>query len=179
MIIELILFWQQGELPHLIKIWNLIPNRHNNWELHIYGEGDENLKFKLQKLINTLKLPNIFFKGATNKLDLKMKNASIFALTSETECFPMVLLESLSCGLPVISYDCPNGPRNIITNNKDGILIKSDNIKCFAKELENMIKNFELRKEMSRNAIKNVRRFDESIVMESWIKLFLKISKDN
>jgi len=162
------------QFDHLIKIWSLISNRYNNWELHIYGEGDKDLQFELQKLINTLKIPNIFFKGATDDLYLKMKNASIFALTSQTECFPMVLLESLSCGLPVISYDCPNGPRNIITNNEDGILINHNNIESFAEELEYMINNFELRKEMSTNAKINIRRFDEIKVMQNWIELFNK-----
>ena len=162
------------QFDHLIKIWSLISNRHNNWELHIYGEGDKNLQFKLQKLIDTLKVPNIFLKGATSELHLKMKKASVFALTSQTECFPMVLLESLSCGLPVISYDCPNGPRNIISNNKDGILISHNDIESFAEVLENTINNFELRKEMSVNAKLNIKRFDEITVMQNWIELFKK-----
>ena len=103
-----------------------------------------------------------------------MKNASIFALTSASECFPMVILEALSCGLPVISYDCPHGPRNIISNNKDGILINRNDIESFAEVLENVINNFELRKEMSVNAKRNIRRFDEITVMQNWIELFNK-----
>ena len=162
------------QFDHLIKIWSLISGKYSNWELHIYGNGDDNLQFELLELINTLKLPNIFFKGATDELHLKMKNASIYALTSETECFPMVLLESLSCGLPIISYDCPNGPRNIISNNKDGILINPNDIESFAKQLEIMINDFELRKKMSINAKINVRHFDENVVMRRWIKLFEK-----
>jgi len=162
------------QFDHLINIWNLISNNYPDWELHLYGGGDKNLLSELQKMIVDLKVSNFILKGTTDELHLKMENASIFALTSATECFPMVILEALSCGLPVIAYDCPHGPRNIISNNNDGILISHNDIESFAEELENMINNFELRKKMSVNAKINIRRFDEITVMQNWIELFKK-----
>ena len=162
------------QFDHLIKIWNLISNNYPDWELHVYGGGDKNLLSELQKMKDTLKVSNFILKGTTNELHQKMKNASIFALTSASECFPMVILEALSCGLPVISYDCPHGPGNIISDNKDGILISHNDIESFAEVLENMINNFELRKDMSVNAKRNIQRFDEITVMQNWIELFNK-----
>ena len=101
-----------------------------------------------------------------------MLNASIYAMTSLTECFPMVLLESLSCGLPVISFDCPNGPRNIIINNKDGLLVKNNNIDAFAIALITLMDDNELRCNMGAIGRLNIKRFESKIVMKIWEKLF-------
>ncbi len=163
------------QFDHLIKAWSLIANKFPHWEVHIYGEGDKVLSSELQQFIKELKVPNIKLMGATSHLNVKMKEASIYAMTSKTECFPMVLLESLSCGLPIISYNCPFGPKNIITDKKDGILVNHNNIDTFASELAKLIKNIELRKMMEINAKKNVKRFDENIVMQQWIQLFKSI----
>jgi len=101
-----------------------------------------------------------------------MKAASIYAMNSATECFPMVLLESLACGLPIISYDCPNGPRNIISNGEDGLLIESNNIDAFSVALSELIKNRKTRLKMSDNALNTAKRFKEQEVMQQWIQLF-------
>ena len=163
------------QFDHLIKAWSLIAIKFPHWEVHIYGDGDEVLSSELQQLIKELKVSNIKLKGVTSHLNEKMKKASIYAMTSKTECFPMVLLESLSCGLPIVSYNCPFGPKNIITNKKDGILVNHNNIDIFASELTQLIKNTELRKKMEINARNNVKRFDEKIVMQQWIQLFKSI----
>jgi len=93
-------------------------------------------------------------------------------MTSATECFPMVLLESLACGLPVISYNCPHGARNIITNGKDGVLVEHNNIEAFSNELVYLIENSEKRELMGQAALKNIERFNENKVMGKWLKLF-------
>ena len=160
------------QFDHLIKSWALIAKKHPTWEVHIYGEGDKTLSKSLAVLIMSLNIPNIYIKGVTNILETKMHEASLYALTSATECFPMVLLEALNCGLPIISYDCPHGPRNIITNNKDGILITHNNITAFAKELSKLIDNTALRNKMKKNGLKNISRFNEENIMPKWLQLF-------
>ncbi|UMB55463.1 glycosyltransferase family 4 protein [Lutibacter sp. A64] len=160
------------QFDHLIKAWGLIAAQFPDWEVHIYGEGDQDLVNELKNLIKKEETPSIKLMGATNKLDAKMQAASLYAMTSATECFPMVLLESLACGLPVVSYDCPYGPRNIITNEEDGILVKHNNIEAFSVALAQLIKNSEKRKLMEQAALKNIARFNEHKVMEKWLKLF-------
>ncbi|WP_111709649.1 glycosyltransferase family 4 protein [Lutibacter citreus] len=160
------------QFDHLIKTWGLIVDRFPDWEVYIYGEGNKLLLDTLNNLIKELSVSNIQFKGATSKLEEKMQEASIYALTSETECFPMVLLESLSCGLPIVSYDCPHGPRNIITNGEDGILVKHNKIEAFSVEIATLIENPEKRKLMRQAALKNIERFNENKVMEKWLNLF-------
>lgn len=160
------------QFDHLIKIWNLLYEKFPTWIVHIYGEGDEVLSNELQTIINELEVQNIYLKGATSSLNKKMQEASIYALTSATECFPMVLLESLANGLPIISYNCPHGPRNIISNNNDGVLVETNNIPNFSKELSDLIKNDEKRTLMEKKAIENIKRFSEQVVMKKWIQLF-------
>ena len=160
------------QFDHLIKSWALIAKTNPTWEVHIYGDGNKTLSKNLASLITSLNIPNIYLKGVTNILEAKMQEASLYALTSATECFPMVLLEALNCGLPVVSYDCPHGPRNIITNNKDGVLVAHNNITAFAKELSKLIDDAPLRTEMGENGLENITRFNEKNIMAKWLRLF-------
>lgn len=156
----------------LVQAWSLLALDFPDWQLHIYGEDYLGTKNQLEQLIHQLKLENdIHFKGSVDHLPKTMTDYSIYAMTSETECFPMVLLEALSVGLPIVSFDCPNGPRNIITPGEDGILVEHKNTKAFADGLRTLMMDENKRKEMSQNAIKNSHRFEVSQVMKHWNKL--------
>lgn len=156
----------------LIKAWKIVAGQFPDWELHIYGEDYLGTKEKLMELIDSLKLQKtIVFKESVEDLPHKMLDYSIYAMSSVTECFPMVLLEALSVGLPIVSYDCPNGPRNIITDNADGILVENKNSENLAKKLMLLIGDETKRLEMGSNAIENVKRFDNKTVMDFWCNL--------
>lgn len=153
----------------LIKSWKLIRDEVPDWELHIFGEDYEGTKKILENLIKELNLKEkVFLKDPVPDLQQTMKAYSIYAMTSETECFPMVLLEALSVGMPIVSYDCPNGPRNIISSNEDGILIENKNRKAFASALKKLINHESLRKEMGVQAKKNSQSFSVEKVMNQW-----------
>jgi len=156
----------------LIHIWKSIASDYPDWQLHIYGDDYLETKLALEKQIIGLGLEkSIFFKDSVSNLLPTMQDYSIYAMTSLTECFPMVLLESLSVGLPIISYDCPNGPRNIISHNKDGILVDNKDRGVFADALREMMKNSDMRKSMGENAKLSAVRFSTPIVMKSWEQL--------
>jgi len=153
----------------LIQIWKLIADQFPDWQLHIYGDDYLDTRMKLQQLIDSLGLQHsVILKDSVPKLTETMKEYSIYALTSVTECFSMVLLESLSVGVPVVSYDCPTGPGNIVTHKKDGFLIGGRNQQEFAAALSRLMADSELRKEMGRNGKQNVQRFSAARVMEQW-----------
>jgi glycosyltransferase involved in cell wall biosynthesis len=104
-----------------------------------------------------------------------MQEYSIYAMTSESECFPMVLLEALSVGMPVISYDSPTGPKHILTNNEDSFLVPYKNLDIFTDQLKQLMQNENLRQEMGENGIENVQRFGIQIVMQRWKNLFISL----
>jgi glycosyltransferase involved in cell wall biosynthesis len=164
------------QFEHLIKAWAKIVQDFPNWEVQIYGDGDEQLTQQLQNQIVQLQVPRIELKGATQHLDLVMQRGSIYAMTSASECFPMVLLEAQAAGMAVISYDCPNGPRNIITHNKNGILVADQNIDLFAIELKQLIQNEPKQKKIQLNAQQNSTQFSEDTVMKKWDALFKSIN---
>lgn len=158
---------------NLIDSWALVVKTIPNWHLDIFGDGETEYINKLKEQINNLNLEShITIHKSTNNLEKELQEASLYLMTSKTECFPMVLLEALSCNLPIVSFDCPNGPRNIITNNEDGILIEHNNNADFADAIINLIKNPSKRKTMEVNAKVNVKRFSEESVMNLWVELF-------
>lgn len=159
----------------LIDIWEIIASKNLNWQLHIYGEGQESYVYQLQEKISSKGLNDtVFLKGPTNSLDKKMLDASLYVMSSHNECFPLVLLEAQSCGLPIISYDCPNGPRNIITK-KTGILIEPYDSLKYANELLHLVSDHELLTKMGNNARQNAKRYSIEKIMKKWIALFNEI----
>ena len=93
-------------------------------------------------------------------------------LTSRFEPFGLVLPEAMSCGLPVVAYDCPYGPADIITDGKDGFLIKNRNVDEFAEKVCALIENRELRKVMGQAGILSSQRYDASFIMPKWKDFF-------
>jgi glycosyltransferase involved in cell wall biosynthesis len=159
------------QFDHLIKAWHKIASKYQDWQVHIYGDGDDLLLQKLKNLAIELGVQNSFiFKGATSELDNKMKEASIFALTSQSESFSLVLVEAIKNGLPIVSYDCPYGPRNIIKDGKDGILVELNNIELFSEKISFLIDNEKLRKNMGKNALINSKNYEVNRVMRIWQK---------
>lgn len=94
--------------------------------------------------------------------------SSIFAFTSRTESFGMVLIEAMSCGLPVISYDCENGPRDIICNHYNGFLIPDNDTEQFTRKLLELMESPALREKFGRCARRSIACYDENIVMKQW-----------
>jgi glycosyltransferase involved in cell wall biosynthesis len=157
----------------LIQAWKYVENQYPDWKLEIYGEGDKQYILQLHKLIEELKLSNsICMCGSTDHLKEKMLNSSIYVMSSITECFPMVLLEAQSCGLPIVSFDCPCGPRNIITKDNDGLLIEDQNIIKLSDGIIKLIESADIRKKMGKNAKENVKRYEFTKIMERWKILF-------
>ncbi|WP_026452239.1 glycosyltransferase family 4 protein [Aequorivita capsosiphonis] len=157
----------------LIAIWKTIHKKFPDWELHIYGQDYLNTKKQLKAQIKSLGLQHtVFLKHSVNNLPEVMQEYSVLAMTSETECFPTVLLEALSVGLPIVSYDCPTGPRHIISDQKDGFLVEYNNREEFVIALSTMIQNKELRKKMGFAAKQNVERFQNEKVFDKWLDLF-------
>ena len=163
--------WQKG-FDMLIEAWKDVEIKHNDWEMHIYGSGDNNLyqsiavKNNLKKLYCHNSVKNIFDKYA---------ESSFFVLSSRYEGFALVLAEAMSSGLSIISFDCPCGPKEIIQNGINGILIKQKDTHDLANKICFLIENENIRIQMGKKAIENTKRFNVDIIMQKWIDLFNEV----
>ena len=158
----------------LLQAWKKIEQQHSDWELTIYGMGErtpyEQLMDKLQIDRNRCHL-----NGSTPDIKAEYLNSSLFVFSSRFEGFGMVLIEAMACGLPVVSFDCPCGPKDIVRHNEDGLLVPSGNIDALAEAMHQMMSDDNLRQEMAQIAIKNVQRFKLNEVCQHWQRLFESI----
>lgn len=165
---------QQKAFNKLISIWNLVNQSNPTWRLEIIGDGE--LKNDLQRQIQDLNLTNsIQLLPATSNIQKKYQEASILVMTSIYEGLPMVLIESQTFGLPIVSYACKCGPKEVITDGLDGFLIEENNELDFANKLTLLMKNDELRQQMSNQARLSSTRFSEEVIMKKWTDLFNQI----
>lgn len=162
----------------LIKAFAMIKDKHPDWIVKIYGKGRD--KSKLEDLIHeTNTYNNIFILPPIPNIEDEFANASIYALSSRYEGFGMVLVEAMSVGLPIVSFNCPEGPAEIITDNEDGFLVEEENIEEFAKKLDILMKNKEIREKMGNNALRNVKRFSIENIGKHWIQLLNEIGAES
>lgn len=154
---------------YMIRAWELVIKHCPDCQLEIYGEDYLGTQKKLQQLIDSLQLQDhVRFAGVSDDMKQTMSDFAMYVMTSETECFPMVLLESLSIGLPVVSFDCPTGPRNIITNGQDGFLVENQDIESLAEKIVLLFQNDAQRLSFGKAAKDNSRRFETAKIMKEW-----------
>lgn len=161
----------------LAEAWSLVANRHPDWTLYIYGEGD---RTTLQRRIDELNLTKSFItNGKTSTIIEKYLESAIFVLSSRYEGFGMVLTEAMNCGIPPVSFACPSGPSDIISHGVDGLLVENGNTEQLAEMICYLIENDEVRKEMGKNARENVKRFGKELIMSQWKELFEGLIRDS
>ena len=159
----------------LIEAWSIVEKKHPDWELHIFGDGDRK---SLELLFDKYDIKNCFLEYSTSDISTKFINSSIYVLSSRYEEMPMVLLEAIAFGLAVVSFDCPCGPKDIITNRIDGVLVESGNTIQLANEICTLIENDDLRKEMGLNAQKNAEKYRIENICQLWKNLFENLTNN-
>lgn len=156
-------------LEKMVTIWDKFCTINSSWKLHIFGTiGNEyyNTIFKLVKEKNREDF--IIFKGQTNAVANELLQSKVLLMTSEQECFPLVVLEAHAAGVPVVSYDCPTGPRNIVHHEKDGFLVEPNNDLSFVDYLQRLATDEKLLEQMSKNAFNNAAKYKLDGVMHQW-----------
>ncbi|MCT3700286.1 glycosyltransferase family 4 protein [Elizabethkingia anophelis] len=167
--------YQKG-FDELINIWKEVYAKHPDWILNIFGHGP--LKNELQNQINRLDLKeNVYLREPVKDIEKEYLNSSIVVMTSRYEGLPMALLEGQACGLPLVSYVCKCGPKDIIKHNENGFLIEKGDQSKMAHKIIKLIENKELRLKMGENALKASDCFSEENVMKKWIHLFNNLNK--
>ena len=161
----------QKRFSHLIKAFAEVVAERPDWRLRIYGGGHE--ERMLRGLVEEHELHNnVVIMGRTTDTLGEFAKGSIMAMSSRYEGFPMVILEAFACGLPVVSYDCPRGPGEMITSGHDGLVVQDGNVRALAAGLLHLINDDELRRKMSRNAIETAQRNGIEHVGAQWLELF-------
>ena len=162
--------YQKG-FERLIEAWRLVYNRFPDWKLKIIGDGE--LRNHLQELIDKYSLANVIeLKKSVSDILSEYVDASILAMSSRYEGLPMVLIEAMSVGLPVVSFECKCGPKDIITDGEDGFLVTEGNVPVLAERIIQLIEDPILRKQMGQAAKIKSARFAEPVIMEQWTTLF-------
>jgi GalNAc-alpha-(1->4)-GalNAc-alpha-(1->3)-diNAcBac-PP-undecaprenol alpha-1,4-N-acetyl-D-galactosaminyltransferase len=160
----------------LLQAFARIKDRQPEWILTILGEGD--LRPQLAALQDELGLQDrVQLLGLVDKPHEFLQQADLFVMSSRFEGFPNALCEAMVCGLPVISTDCPNGPREIIDDGVDGILVPTEDVPALAAAMDRLMADEHQRKSLATHAAKIVQRFGLEKVMTIWETLITELVK--
>ena len=158
---------RQKGFDRLIPAWSEIARTHPDWRLEIYGSGREG--GALQQLVDRHGLSGtVSLMGRTKRLGEAFANSSIFVLSSRREGLPMVILEAMSKGLPVVSFDCPTGPAEIIVNDHNGVLVPDGDIPALTAARRRLIEDDEGRARLGIGALETAARYDVQAIGQQW-----------
>ena len=155
----------------LLKAWLIVQNSIADWRLEVFGEGDRS---QYEEMISSLNMDRhrCILHGRSSNIQDEFEKSSLAVCSSKFEGFGLVITEAMSCGLPVVSFDCPWGPRAIIHDGEDGLLVENGNVEKLADAIIWMIQHPEMRSNMATKAIENVQRFSIEKIAEKWRSLF-------
>jgi GalNAc-alpha-(1->4)-GalNAc-alpha-(1->3)-diNAcBac-PP-undecaprenol alpha-1,4-N-acetyl-D-galactosaminyltransferase len=167
------LTYQKG-FDILLPAFHQIINKYPNWQLIILGEGQ--LRSELEHLKDDLGLSHqVILPGVIKNPFPLLKKSHIFVLSSRFEGFGNVLIEAMACGLPVISTDCPSGPREIIRDGIDGILVPNEDISALASAMDRLMCDEKERQRLAAHAPEGVTRFSLEKIVEMWEVVFTEV----
>ncbi len=158
----------------LVKVAKGVYEKHPDWKWDIYGEGTCREEITQQIKDNNLE-EFVELKGNVNNLNQIYGEYSFLVMTSYYEGIPLSLLEAQDAKLPIISFDCPTGPSEIIENNKNGFLISCYNIDEMINKICELIENENLRADFSKNSDINIHKFEKKEILNKWKSLISSI----
>ena len=159
----------QKGFDRLITAFSMVAANHPGWSLQIWGEGND--RQELELLRDRLDLQGrVALPGWTSDPFSEMREAGLFVMSSRFEGFPNVLCEAMACGVPVLSFDCP-GPRHIVRDGIDGILVPSDDVNKLAEAMDRLMADQVERERLAANGIEVAKRFGKDKVMGMWERL--------
>lgn len=159
-------------LDRLLLIWEKAIEEYPDWTLDIYTDN----KKSLTEIVTDLGISStVHIHDFVKNIEEKYLESSIYAMTSRTEGFPMVLIEAISFGIPCIAFDCPVGPRTIIKDNENGFLIPDNDFDLYVEKLSFLMENEEIRIQFGKNGKEISNQFSIEKIMNDWKMFFEKI----
>jgi glycosyltransferase involved in cell wall biosynthesis len=166
---------RQKDFGRLIRAFARVVEKHPDWQLRICGGGPR--RRGLAKLIAEKGLgEKVTLTGPVQNLGEEMAGASMYALSSRREGFPMVLLEAMGKGLPAVSFDCPTGPREIVVDRENGLLVPHQDVPALAAAIDEMIEDEALRRRCGAGARATAERYSLAVVGARWESLLADLS---
>lgn len=167
-------YFEEKGFDLLILAWEKVVRKHSDWVLRIYGDGW--MRPHLQNMIDKRRLADVCeLEYPIANIEEKMLESSILVCSSRFEGWGMAIVEAMACGLPVVSFACPCGPRNIITDGTDGFLVSEEDIDGLAERICYLIEHENIRKKMGQQAAESALRYHIDNVGYQWKELFEKI----
>ena len=166
---------KQKDIGSLLKIWEIVHQTYSDWALRIFADhgNEENIWRPIIERMNA----NISLCPPTPNIIEEYLKCSILVLTSVFEPFGLVIPEAMSCGLPVVAFDCPYGPASIISDEKEGFLIRNRDLSLFAEKVCLLMENESLRYKMGRAGVISSLRYDSCNIIPQWKQLFNQLKK--
>lgn len=167
--------YQKG-FDRLIQAWELVQRskKFAGWHLDIFGQGE--WREMLQQMIADRGLQvTAHVNAPTKNIGAEYARSSLLVMSSNYEGFPMVMIEGMACGLPVVSFDYQCGPKDIIKNGENGLLVANGDIRGLADAMMCVMGDEEFRRKLSENARKVVSIYSEEAVMQKWTQLFTSL----
>ena len=155
----------------LLRIWSVVEKKSTDWQLDVFAMGDPTPYVKMMDDLSIDK-KRCHLHSSVVDVEEEYLKSSILVQPSRTEGFGLVIVEAMACGLPVISFDCENGPRSIVTNGEEGFLIPTFDIELFSSRLVQLMNDVDLRKNMGAKGRKKSRCYQIESVGNRWKLLF-------
>jgi glycosyltransferase involved in cell wall biosynthesis len=165
-----------GRLMHqkgfdlLLEAFATVAADHPDWSLDIFGRGSHRARLE-QTVVDLGVGGQVRINAPTDRLGERMRDASIYVLSSRFEGFPMVLLEAMAAGLAVVSFDCPTGPGEILTDGISGLLVPAQDVPAMAAALDRLMSDESLRRRLAAAAPEAVRPYSSQAVGRRWDEL--------
>ncbi len=160
----------------LVRAWAVVAARHPDWRLEIHGSGPE--RDALERLIAETGLADrVTLKGRTKTLGAAMAGASLFVLSSRFEGFGLVLVEAMGKGLPVVSFDCPRGPSDIVDDGVDGLLVPPEDTGALAEAVLALIEDEPRRRRLAAAALRKAERYRAEAITPRWDALLADLTR--
>ena len=161
----------------LLQAWAKIERQCPDWMLVVYGDGD---RAPYEQMMRNLGIDTsrCLLNGPTTDIQREYVNSSLFVFTSRFEGFGMVLVEAMACGLPVVSFACPCGPKDIVRDGEDGFLVENGNIDELVQQLMKLMVDHRLRTAFARHAQQNAQRFNIEQTALRWKSVFESCTKN-
>jgi len=166
----------QKGFDQLISAWALVHQHHPDWRLDIYGSGPQ--QRHLQSMIDAQGLnETISLAGHVDDLPEILRSAGLFVLSSRYEGFPMVLLEAMSCAVPVVAFDCPTGPSELIHDRVTGRLVSAGETDELAAAISSLIEQPSHRTRFGQAAASHAQTYDRDLIATRWENLFQRLHR--